>query len=82
VPVTYADVWNSGCATAIAAAVDFVTVHILPYWEDFPIPARCCVTRRRYPQADRDRVSDKEVFIGEFDGRAPAGCEKAPCRRR
>ncbi|HYG32333.1 MAG TPA: beta-1,6-glucan synthase [Methylophilaceae bacterium] len=37
VPVTYADVWefwrkNRG----LEASVDFVTVHILPYWEDIP----------------------------------------------
>ena len=31
----------SGCAIReVAAAVDFITIHILPYWEDFPIPAR------------------------------------------
>src|SRR5712664_3203819 len=40
-PVTYADVWEFWLRHRdIAAAVDFVTIHILPYWEDFPIPAR------------------------------------------
>jgi len=32
---------NSGCASGdVAAAVDFITIHILPYWEDFPIATR------------------------------------------
>ncbi len=49
-PVTYADVWEFWLRHRdVAAAVDFVTIHILPYWEDFPIPAgeaaRAC--RRR-----------------------------------
>src|SRR5262249_57543421 len=40
-PVTYADVWEFWLRFREAAdAVDFITVHILPYWEDFPIPAR------------------------------------------
>jgi len=42
-PVTYADVWSFGCVTAMmASVVDFVTIHILPYWEDFPIPRTEC----------------------------------------
>ena len=41
VPVTYADVWEFWLRNRdVVAAVDFVTIHILPYWEDFPIPAR------------------------------------------
>jgi glucan 1,3-beta-glucosidase len=40
VPVTYADVWEFWLRNRdLAAAVDFITIHILPYWEDFPIPA-------------------------------------------
>jgi exo-beta-1,3-glucanase (GH17 family) len=39
-PVTYADVWEFWLRhREVAAAVDFITIHILPYWEDFPIPA-------------------------------------------
>ena len=41
VPVTYADVWEFWLRHRdVATAVDFVTIHILPHWEDFPIPAR------------------------------------------
>jgi glucan 1,3-beta-glucosidase len=68
VPVTYADVWEFWLRHAeVAAAVDFVTIHILPYWEDFPIPAARAaahveVIRKRMIAA----FPDKEVFIGEF----------------
>lgn len=38
VPVTYADVWEFWLRNKqIADDVDFVTVHMLPYWEDQPI---------------------------------------------
>ncbi len=58
-PVTYADVWEFWLRNReVAAAVDFITIHILPYWEDFPIPAKDAARpRRRHPQADRQRLS-------------------------
>src|ERR1700712_1891530 len=38
VPVTYADVWEFWLRNReIYEAVDFVTIHILPYWEDIPV---------------------------------------------
>ena len=38
VPVTYADVWEFWRKhPEVAEAVDFVTIHILPYWEDEPL---------------------------------------------
>ena len=41
IPVTYADVWEFWLQhREIYEAVDFITIHILPYWEDFPIRAR------------------------------------------
>ena len=40
-PVTYADVWEFWIRNAtLAQDVDFITIHILPFWEDHPIPAR------------------------------------------
>ncbi|MEA2936324.1 MAG: hypothetical protein QOD74_2970, partial [Variibacter sp.] len=40
VPITYAEVWEFWLrAPELAAITDFLTIHILPYWEDFPIPA-------------------------------------------
>lgn len=67
VPVTYADVWEFWLQNAgLAAAVDFVTVHILPYWEDRPIPAEASpgyiVDIWKHVKA---KFSGKDVFIGE-----------------
>jgi exo-beta-1,3-glucanase (GH17 family) len=67
VPVTYADVWEFWLRYPdVAAAVDFITIHILPYWEDFPIAARNAAA---HVQSIRRRVVEafagKEVIIGE-----------------
>ncbi len=67
VPVTYADVWEYWLRFGeVAAAVDFITIHILPYWEDFPIPARNAAA---HVEAIRGKVAvafpGKEVIIGE-----------------
>ena len=66
-PVTYADVWEFWLRNPqIAAAADFITIHILPYWEDFPIPARNAAA---HVEAIRRKVvaafPGKEVLIGE-----------------
>jgi len=83
-PVTYADVWEFWLRyREIATAVDFVTVHILPYWEDFPIPAQDAA---RHVDAIRQQVAaafpDKEVLIGEFGwpsaGRMREGARPSP----
>jgi exo-beta-1,3-glucanase (GH17 family) len=67
VPVTYADVWEFWLRNReIYEAVDFVTIHILPYWEDFPI-------RAKYAAAHVDDIRKrmavafpaKEILIGE-----------------
>ena len=66
-PVTYADVWEFWLRyQEIAAAVDFITIHILPYWEDFPIRAKYAAAhvdsiRRRMAVA----FPGKEILIGE-----------------
>lgn len=67
VPVTYADVWEFWLRNAaLAETVDFVTIHILPYWEDIPIPAAQAAA---HVDAIRARVAaafpDKEILIGE-----------------
>jgi glucan 1,3-beta-glucosidase len=66
-PVTYADVWEFWLRyREVYEAVDFVTIHILPYWEDFPIPARNAAAhvediRRKVAAA----FPDKEILLGE-----------------
>ena len=68
VPVTYADVWEFWIRNReLASAVDFVTVHILPYWEDDPIGAGKAADHvasiRRHVA---ENFSGKEIMIGEF----------------
>jgi exo-beta-1,3-glucanase (GH17 family) len=67
VPVTYADVWEYWLRNRdLAQAVDFVTVHILPYWEDDPIAAE---RAGAHVDAIRSRVAasfpGKDILIGE-----------------
>jgi glucan 1,3-beta-glucosidase len=67
VPVTYADVWEYWLRNReIYEAVDFVTIHILPYWEDFPIRAKYAAA---HVDAIRKRMAvafpGKEILIGE-----------------
>jgi exo-beta-1,3-glucanase (GH17 family) len=84
VAVTYADVWEFWLRyREVAAAVDFVTVHILPYWEDFPIPV---ANAAQHVDAIRQQIAaafpDKEVLIGEFGwpsaGRMREGARPSP----
>jgi exo-beta-1,3-glucanase (GH17 family) len=83
-PVTYADVWEFWLRYPdVQSAVDFVTVHILPYWEDFPIPASLAAA---HVEAIHKKVADafpnKEILIGEFGwpsaGRMREGARPSP----
>jgi glucan 1,3-beta-glucosidase len=67
VPVTYADVWEYWLRNReVYDAVDFVTIHILPYWEDFPVRAKHAAA---HVDAIRKRMAvafpGKEILIGE-----------------
>src|ERR1700720_1835379 len=67
VPVTYADVWEYWLRNReVYDAVDFVTIHILPYWEDFPIRAKHAAG---HVDAIRKQMAvafpGKEILIGE-----------------
>jgi hypothetical protein len=70
----------------LASAVDFITIHILPYWEDFPIAARDAAAhvdsiRRRVVAA----FPGKEVIIGEVGwpsaGRMREGALPSPANQ-
>ena len=53
VPVTYADVWEFWLRyREISEEVDFITVHMLPYWEDIP-PAPKMRPRMWMPSGSR-----------------------------
>jgi exo-beta-1,3-glucanase (GH17 family) len=67
VPITYADVWEFWLKNReIYDAVDFVTIHILPYWEDFPVRAKFAAS---HVDSIRQRMAvafpGKEILIGE-----------------
>src|SRR6187455_1037146 len=67
VPVTYADVWEFWLRNReVYEAVDFVTIHILPYWKDIPVRAKFAAghvddIRKRMAVA----FPGKEILIGE-----------------
>jgi glucan 1,3-beta-glucosidase len=67
VPVTYADVWEFWLRNReVYEAVDFITIHILPYWEDMPVRAKFAANhvddiRKRMAVA----FPGKEILIGE-----------------
>ena len=67
VPVTYADVWENWLKNReLSDAVDFVTIHILPYWEDTPIKAKFAAV---HVDSIRKRMAvafpAREILIGE-----------------
>ncbi|MHB8788145.1 MAG: glycoside hydrolase family 17 protein [Thauera sp.] len=67
VPVTYADVWEFWTRhDSLAAEVDFVTVHILPFWEDEPVDIELALehvadTRKHVGE----HFAGKQILIGE-----------------
>ncbi|MET0509464.1 MAG: hypothetical protein ABWZ78_15005 [Burkholderiaceae bacterium] len=67
VPVTYADVWEFWERNAdLAREVDFVTIHILPYWEDDPVGIDGAVAHIGDIHARMQKVfAGKELLIGE-----------------
>lgn len=66
VPLSYADVWEFWLKhRTMAASVDFVTVHILPYWEDQPVPIDQAVIHTRDIMQKLENSFDKPIMIGE-----------------
>lgn len=66
VPVTYADVWEFWLRhPSLVDSVDFLTIHILPYWEDEPVAVEKAL---EHVTQVRQRMLDhygKPVLIGE-----------------
>lgn len=66
VPVTYADVWEFWRKhPKLEDSVDFVTVHILPYWEDKPQPIERAVDHTEKVMDLLGRSFKKPILIGE-----------------
>lgn len=67
VPVTYADVWEFWTEhPGLADHVSFVTIHILPYWEDDPVAIDIAI-EHIVQIAEQMRVAfdGKDILIGE-----------------
>jgi exo-beta-1,3-glucanase (GH17 family) len=66
-PVTYADVWAFWLKhPEVAPAVDFLTIHILPYWEDLPVPVGQALAHvMQVRDAVAERYPGRKLLIGE-----------------
>lgn len=66
-PVTYADVWEFWLQhPEIAPAVDFLTIHLLPYWEDDPSGIDQALKHvGDVRQTFGNKFAPKDVMIGE-----------------
>ncbi|QQR80430.1 MAG: hypothetical protein IPJ69_14195 [Deltaproteobacteria bacterium] len=65
--ITYADVWEFWLKyPEVASAVDYITIHVLPYWEDDPVSIDQAI---HHVKSIFEKVStafpDKKIFIGE-----------------
>ncbi|WP_329741692.1 glycoside hydrolase family 17 [Dyella sp. A6] len=67
VPVSYADVWEDWLRyPQMARAVDYLTIHILPYWENDPVSPEHAVRHVADVYARIQRAfPGKRVMIGE-----------------
>jgi glucan 1,3-beta-glucosidase len=80
-PITYADVWEFWERNPqLAQAADFVTIHLLPYWEDDPTPIDAAIRHVMAVWAKmRDEFAPKPILIGEVgwpsEGRRREGAE-------
>lgn len=66
-PVTYADVWEFWEKYPdVAPAVDFITIHLLPYWEDEPAGIDQAIAKvRRVREHYGQLYAPKDILIGE-----------------
>ena len=67
IKVTYADVWEFWIKyPIIQKATDFVTIHILPYWEDEPKGIEDAISHLALVRMEvEDLLQDKNILIGE-----------------
>ncbi len=66
VPVTYADVWEYWLRyPGLAPSVDYITVHILPYWEDHPQSIDNAIPHAQQVMNKLSVQFDKPLFVGE-----------------
>ena len=70
-PVSYADVWSIYLRyPQLMREVDFITIHILPYWEDEPVAVEQAIAHvekiiQQVERQARELGIDKPILIGE-----------------
>lgn len=66
-PVSYADVWEFWLQhPEVADAVDIVTIHVLPYWEDRPVAVEAAAAHvGEVAERMRGAFAGKPILIGE-----------------
>jgi cellulose synthase/poly-beta-1,6-N-acetylglucosamine synthase-like glycosyltransferase/exo-beta-1,3-glucanase (GH17 family) len=77
IPVSTAEPWHIWLKyPELAEAVDFITVHILPYWEGLPIDGALDYVSYRWHQL-QDAFPDKHILIGEVGWPSEGQWDKA-----
>jgi len=81
-PVSTAEPWHVWLKhPELVDQVDFITVHLLPYWEGIPLEQAVDYVIKRYDEL-RTKYPDKEIVIGEVgwpsNGRKNRGAEASP----
>jgi exo-beta-1,3-glucanase (GH17 family) len=67
-PVTYADVWEYWLRAPqeLKDSVDFITIHVLPYWEDDPLPVREGVQHlQEIVEHVQSKFPGRQIMVGE-----------------
>jgi glucan 1,3-beta-glucosidase len=67
-PTTYADVWGfwQKAPQVLVDAVDYLTIHVLPYWEDDPAPSTMAIPHLEYVLGEMQRqFPGRKLMIGE-----------------
>jgi exo-beta-1,3-glucanase (GH17 family)/cellulose synthase/poly-beta-1,6-N-acetylglucosamine synthase-like glycosyltransferase len=78
VPVSTAEPWHVWLGQPeLAEHVDFITVHLLPYWEGVPLHFALGEAMRRYREV-RERFPHKHVVIGEVGWPSGGPAVQAP----
>lgn len=67
IPVTYADVWDFWLKNpSLADSASFVTIHILPYWDDIPISIEHAMEHvDDIYKKIQNKFPDKQIYVGE-----------------
>jgi exo-beta-1,3-glucanase (GH17 family) len=67
IKVTYADVWEFWVKhPMIKESTDFVTIHILPYWEDEPMGIKKAISHLAQVRVEvEDILKESNILIGE-----------------